>query len=482
MIQLKTVRKWHLLLIWPATFSVVIYLLSAFAHPLAGWVGPQAKHKAAPHIETDITSISSIEKIIFEHQLSRAISARLVPFKDQMLLQVTLKEGSKSRYFSIKNHREFINHSEQQAIWLAEYYLGNPLKINSVEFKEGFDADYPVSNKLLPVYIFNYDTNDALKVIIHPQSMALVSISNDWKRAFKNVFRNFHAFDWLNEFEEVRLLLVSTILSLILIMSITGLYFLLMLKRKKTIKKTDRRWHRRLAYPVIVPLFLFSISGFYHLFQSSLYHTDITLPTKPALHLQNWSAGLLKNNGPSLPNFNGLSLISAKTPLYRIYFKNEARDHTKNKVIYMDAVSGVIMKASEEDIIKTSISRRLNMTLSEIQHSKLITRFADGYSFKNKRLPVWQVDFVNGQRFYIDPVNHDIIQFSDILTRMEGSTFSAVHMWGWLKPFIGHFGRDIVFTIILLISFILSIVGLSLYLSNKRNKKIVKSGLGSGLA
>ncbi len=477
MIQLKTVRKWHLLLIWPATFSILIYLLSAFAHPLAGWVGPQAHQNIAPRIETDITSISGIERIIFEHQLTNVFSARLVPFKDRLLLQVTAQKHEKSRYFSMENYRELINHSEQQAIWLANHYVGKSLQINLVEFKDDFDDDYPSSNKLLPVYIFHYDTKDALRVIIHPQSMALISMSNHWKRVFKNIFRNFHTFDWLNEFEVIRLLLVSSLLSLILIMSMTGLYFLLIVKRKKTIKKNDRRWHRRLAYLVTVPLFLFSMSGFYHLFQSSLYHPTITLPDKLPLQLSKWSQHFFKGDRHNLKNINNISLIQAKTALYRISQSNDLGKPTKDKTFFMDAIGGSIIDSSEEHVIRKSISSRLNVNINDIQHSKLIHRFGDGYSFKNKRLPVWQVDLANGQRFYIDPVNLEIVQFNDLLNQIEGFSFSTLHMFGWLKPFIGHTGRDVVFTIILLVSFILSILGLTLYLSNTRSKKSVKANV-----
>ncbi len=477
MIQLKTVRKWHLLLIWPATFSMFIYLLSAFAHPLAGWIGPQPQQKIAPRIETGISSINDIERIIYKHQLSTAIAAKLVPFKDKLLLQVTHEKSEISRYFSMKSRHELVNHSQQQALWLAEHFVGEPLQINHVEFKSDFDADYPASYKLLPVYIIHYDTTDALTVIIHPRSSALVSMSNHWKRVLKNIFRNFHAFDWLNEFEEIRLLLVSTMLALILIMSITGFYFLLTVKRRKTIRKIDRRWHRRLTYMVVAPLFLFSISGFYHLFQSSLHTPTISLPKKSALNLIDWQPQELQGNKLNLQNINDISLIASETPLYRITLSKKMHDNTKDKVVYMDAVSKEIHTNDEDEIIKESISDRLNISLKDIQHSKLIKRFGDGYSFKNKRLPVWQVTLKNGRQFYIDPVNHEIVQFNDLLTQIESFSFSTLHMWGWLKPLIGHTGRDVVFTIILLLSFILSTVGLTLYLSNKRSRTSLKADL-----
>jgi hypothetical protein len=475
MSRLKTVRKWHLLLIWPATFSVLVYILSAFAHPLAGWVGPQAQHKTAPSIATSATSIMDIETIIAKHQLSTAKEAKLVPFKEKTLLQVTLTRFKVSRYFSIENHRELTNHSEQHAIWLAEHFVGSPLKINAIRFQNSFDSQYPSSNKRLPVYIIDYDTDDELRVIIHPQSMALISISNRWKRFFKQIFRNFHSFDWLNEFEAARLLLVSILLSLMLIMSVTGFYFLLIIKRKKTINKIDRRWHRRLAYPVVVPLFLFSVSGFHHLFQSSLYKPQISVPNNPALPLANWPQGPLtriNKHLKSINDVNGISLIKTDTPIYRMTLLNNP-----NKPFFMDAINGEIIESSDEDIIRENISSRLNINLNDIQGSVLIKRFGDGYSFKNKRLPVWRVDIESGQQFYIDPVNHEIIQSNTLLTRIESSSFSAFHMWGWLKPLIGHTGRDLVFTLILLISFILSIAGLTLYLSNKRKSEVIKVNL-----
>ncbi len=477
MIKLKTVRKWHLLLIWPATLSMLIYILSAFAHPLAGWVGPQPQRNTPSRIETDISSINGIEKIIYKHQLSTATSAKLVPFKEQLLLQVTPNKAEVSRYFSMESHHELVNHSQQQALWLAEHFVGEPLKINYVDFKAAFDTDYPASNKLLPVYIIHYDTKDALTVVIHPQSSSLVFMSNHWKRILKKIFRNFHAFDWLNEFEALRLLLVSAMLALTLIMSITGLYFLLIVKRKNTIKKTDRRWHRRLAYLVIVPLFLFSISGFYHLFQSSLYTPTIVSPKKQTLNLADWQQRDFNGHNLNYKYINGISLLLSETALYRITLTENKDIKTKDVIIYINAKSRKKYIKGEDQIIKESISDRLNISLNDIQHSKLIKRFGEGYSFKNKRLPVWQVTLKNGHQYYIDPVNNEIIQFNDLLTRIESFSFSTLHMFGWLKPLIGHTGRDGVFTILLLLSFVLSIVGLTLHLSNTRSRKSVKADL-----
>ena len=195
---LKAVRKWHLILIWPATISVFIYILSALAHPVAGWLAPHAKNHAVPTMHIGSETVYSINKIIQHQQLSQAKVAKLVPFKEQALLQISESGSPVKRYFSTDDLSELNNHDEKQAIWLAKHYAGEMLdtSINSIKLISEFNSDYSPSNRLLPVYKIDFNTEDNLSVIVHTESMALVSISNTWKRTFKSIFRNFHAFDF----------------------------------------------------------------------------------------------------------------------------------------------------------------------------------------------------------------------------------------------------------------------------------------------
>ncbi len=506
-ITLKAVRKWHLFLIWPATISVLIYVLSALAHPAAGWLEPQAINRTAPVLHADIKAVNKIADIITFNDLSQAQSAKLVPFKEQSLLQVTQAsspvKNAVTRYFSTHNASELKHHDETQAIWLAKYYAGESLKVNSVKLIRAFNSEYSASNRLLPVYKINFDTKDKLSVIVHTESMALVSISNVWRRTLKDIFRNFHAFDWLNDFEILRVLLISILLVLMLIMSITGFYFLILIKRRKKVAKTDRRWHRRLSYVLVLPLFLFSMSGFYHLFHNSLSGDNAQyeqiFKLSPAINLNHFNRALTLPESLSKHGIFEVSLIVGEHAIYRLNIskgagsnitgnlmgsvkkhENNSSKGKLNRTVYFNALNGELLALDDQQLLQKRVKTTLNLDNAEILNGQLITHFGQGYSFKNKRLPVWRIAINDASQTHVfmDPVNHEIVDHNNMYDRAEALSFSGVHMYGWLKPIMSHGKRNMVFTVILSLSLILTVLGITLYLSNKRRSNKISNRAG----
>jgi len=473
--NIKFSRKWHLLLVWPAMVSVLIYVLSSLAHPVAGWLGPQKSSFKAPSYQVDSQVVNSIATIIKQNQLSTAKMAKLVPFEDGVLLQVTQGSGKNltRRYFSTQTYKEIPQQDVKQATWLAQHYVVANPHVKFVEHITEFNKDYPKSNRLLPVYRIHYQTSDNMVATVHTESLALVSLNNDAKRLMKQIFRMFHTFDWLNEFESVRLTVIAILLSLILVMSITGFYFLLLMKRKRVIKKTERRWHQRLAYVLVVPLFLFSMSGFYHLLQASFYTPKETLTFNSDLNLALWKNNVSISDHINNQSYSHVSLVQGKGPLYRLQKVKESRN-IQRQVYFLDASTGQPLEYSDQGLAHTNLIKQLPLTIEHIKRSVWIYEFEPGYSFKNKRLPVMKVELAdeNNHHIFIDPVTQSIVTSNDAVSRVEGYSFSYLHMWGWLKPLVGHDGRDVVFTVLLVLTLILSLLGLQIHLVTKRSKKI----------
>ena len=482
MLNLKIIKKWHLLIMWPALIAVVIYALSALTHPLMAWTGPQAEKRFPPKLNVQGEINLNIQDIVKTNQLEHAKIAKFIPYKNETVLQITQEERQERRYFSLSSHAEIPYHDSEQAIWLANYYLGKTLAIKNIEFKTQFDQAYPAVNRLLPVYKINYDTQDNLSVFIHTETQALAGINNDWKRTLKFIFQNLHSFDWLNEYEKIRVLLIATLVSIITIMALTGLGFILLIKRKSKLTHNSRRWHRRLAYVVTLPLILFSISGIYHLLYSSLATQEYGTRLTQTLNLKEWSNLSLENNFQHL-EINHISLVNIvgasnnNIASYRVSGRNKQDNNintrekrfkgmtNESSSFYIDESNTVLTQYTDKNLIRLQSQALLgsqNLTLN------LITHFGPDYDFRNKRLPVWEVSDTQGNLIFIDPVTHILVDQSDMTARLEGYSFSFLHKWNMFTPITGRFYRDVLIIITLIMTLALSAFGFLMHRNKTR--------------
>lgn len=488
--SIKTQRKIHLFLFWPAILAMVIYIVSALAHPLMVWTGPQAKKMFAPSMNITNQHIQAIPKIVKNNALtsltanSPASISKLVPFKNQTLLQITYDTKQARRYYSTDTFKEIKNHDPQQAIWLARYFYGDTLPIKSIELQTEFSNAYPAVNRLLPVYLIKFDTADNLSMYIHTETMALAGISNDWKRALGFIFRNFHSFDWLDDAGAFRIAVVAVLTALVFTMALTGLYLLIKIKRKKDALKSNkhqaRRFHRLLAWVAAVPLVIFSASGIYHLFMQAYAPSinDIQLPKN--INFEHYQSAIelpdeiLNQSINHVSLFNGMYRISV-SPIIKEANSRSARFSGRSKEqtsIYIDAQTGKTLNRHDKELAKLNAAMMIDADTIQITDAQLIKRFGPTYDFRNKRLPVWQVDFnTQGKdRLFIDPVNNILVDKNQMATRIEGYSFSFLHKWNMLIPLAGRLGRDVVISIILSLGLVLTVLG---YLIRKRKHKAV---------
>jgi hypothetical protein len=508
MISIQSARKWHLLLVWPALVCILIYTLSALTHPLMAWTGPQAEKRFPPKLTIESDGLQSVSTIIKQNKLTTAKVAKFIPFKNQALLQITEDETSPRRYFSTVDFNEQLNHDEKQAVWLGEYYLSAKNIIRDIEFKTQFDTEYPAVNRLLPIYKINYDTNDNLTIFIHTETQALASITNDWKRSLRNIFQLFHTFNWLDDYEILRLILTTIIVSVISLMAITSLVFIIRINRKNKIKDAKRRWHRRIAYVVTVPLILFSISGTYHLLHSSLSESVSGLRLSQDLQLNDWKS-IYINNEEIPTNISQISLMNIpaqlhnqllKTPsatsnkesyaYYRISSLANTNNETGNsldnkntrekrfkgaasesKVTYINA-DGSSDNTFDKTLDKLLVTEQAKTLLNTSEPQlEMITHFGPKYDFRNKRLPVWMAQSENGDRVYIDPVSQILVDRSKFSDQLEGYSFSFLHKWGLLTPILGRFNRDMLMMAVLVLTLLLSGFGVMMHLKQRTLKR-----------
>jgi len=491
--KIITVKKWHLFILWPAFIACILYVISAFSHPLMAWTGPQARVMFPPSLTLEKSQFESISVTLAANKLQSAKIAKLVPYRDAVLLQVTETQTSARRYFSLISTKELQYHDETQAVWLASHYLKRSYPVNSIELKTTFDQDYPSVNRLLPVYKINFDTPDNLSVYIHTDTQALAGIENDWKRSLRFIFQTFHTFNWLDDYEPIRLLVITILLSSLIIMGVTGLLFLIKLKRKGSLLSSQRRWHRRLSWFLVIPFLLFCVSGTYHLWQSSLVTPPTGLQLTQTLDLTQWPSAEYIN----LPNdvkINQVSLIQAKVNqaaplnnLYRLSISPIQTINTRQKrfigqskeksALYINANNGSKLGNLDKSLVEQQARNLLGESTSSSLPMKLITHFGLGYDFRNKRLPVWRVEGSNDEHLFIDPVTHILVDKNNALGRLEGYSFSFLHKWNMLTPITGRFNRDILILLTLGLIFILASFGLMIRLRSVTRSKERKERL-----
>ncbi len=132
--------------------------------------------------------------------------------------------------------------------------------------------------------------------------------------------------------------------------------------------------------------------------------------------------------------------------------------------------------------IALDIARRFSGASDEaVTGIELVTRFGSEYDFRNKRLPVWRVDYGApvDARFYVDPSAGVLVDLVADWEKPERFVFSMVHKWNFLFP-VGRLLLNIVVAamVIGLIGF-MAVLGLRMDLA-RRLRERRRSALGAG--
>lgn len=96
-----------------------------------------------------------------------------------------------------------------------------------------------------------------------------------------------------------------------------------------------------------------------------------------------------------------------------------------------------------------------------------INRFGSLYDFRNKRLPVWQASYED-EVIFIDPAQQVLVERVSQPEQWERWSFSTLHKWNFMTPFIGRSNRDIL-VVVLLCGLMLMLVA-GVFMARSRNK------------
>lgn len=500
----KQLLAWHNKLVWFGLATLVCWALSGISHPMMAWFGPQPAQHFPPRFQAAPSQVLMIDDIIRRHNLGDAHVAKLVPTAQGAMLQVTDSDTGPRRYFSLESGNEIDGYDVQQAQWLAVHYSGLPMSaVSHVERITEFSAAYPWVNRLLPVYKVSIGTeDDVVSVYVYTETNALASLSNDFKSSLQLFFQALHTWNWLDISGIGRVLIVALLMLSLLAMAITGLLMVFALPRRR-IADGKRRWHRWLGYALWLPLLGWSASGFYHLLQAEYVkpvagvrlasHIDLQQWLRGTQHSGQWSVNF-HDSVPATTQFNAVSLVanSDGQRLYRLGVAPSREAVSRNArfagkpgeagVIYLDSATGKGADHNDRAQVLALLTawseshqgaNSMAFDTAQVSNMTAVTRFGPGYDFRNKRLPVWQVDLSDAQsrRVFVDPASGVLVDQNRAIDRLESLSFSLLHKWNHLVPVTGRSWRDGLIVATLLLCLASAATGLLLYIQRRKRRR-----------
>lgn len=491
----KLAIKIHQTLAWFGASALLLWGASGLMHITMVTFGPQQAVFFPPSQNMQLQDTTPVHEILQQHAIAQAALVKLVAGASGALLQVTVDAEQPRRYFDLNTGKELPEHDREQAIFLARHYLATDAAVTGSEFITEFSNAYPWVNRLLPVWLISFDTADHLQVHVHTETASAASISNDFKKLVQNGFGWLHTWNWMpQQAEWLRVLIIGVLISSLLALGLSGAIMLLKIRRQQRAPGI-RGWHRLTAWVLVLPLIGMSFSGLFHLLAQSgnepqrILQLPQPMPLSAAdfpLHEQ-WqdiSRGL---------KIDSVSLVTSSDgePLYRLGLAANKRGgpqsgseirnarfagvESTGPALYMSARSGEAWTPGDRELAMQYATRHSGLERSAISDMQLITRFGMNYDFRNKRLPVWQIDYAAPQHktLFIDTASGALVDSVAHSSKPERLSFSLLHKFNFLRlAGVGRNAQNLIQTSVVVLSMIMMLgLGIKMDLDRRRRRR-----------
>ena len=430
---------------------------SGLLHPLMTALGPQPAVFLPPMQPVDLQGTRPITQTLEAAGIAQAEAIRLVPSPAGQLWQVTVGQDQPRRYFHPESGAELPAHDPAQAVWLARHWLAQPhTPVKSVVLVDRFSPDYPAVNRLLPVWRVEFARADGLSAMIYTETGAVAAVNNHWKSRVQRWFQWLHTWSFLPQKAEwARAILIAALVGSLFLMAASGTGLLLSIRHRKRLKGL-KGWHRAAAYALALPVLALSSSGLFHLVQNVGSEPVRVLRLSPAVSP---SAGFgLESQWASLADglgIAGVSLVETNDgrPLYRLalqpprqgapYTPGEIRNarfdgiQPSGPALYLDAATGKAWGPGDLELALQLGERFTGVPRTAIRARQLVTRFGPAYDFRNKRLPVWRLDYgpPTNASLFVDTATGVLADTTPNRAKAELWSFSMLHKWNFLLMF-----------------------------------------------
>ena len=480
--------------------SLLVWGLSGLTHIAMVLFGPQQAAFMPPVATVALEGARPIAQTLAEKGIAEAVAVKTVPaLGGGVLWQVTPAADGTRRYFRPADGSEVTDGDRAQAEFLARHYLAIDRPISSAKLQTEFDADYPWVNRLLPVWKLEFAGDDSLTAYVHTETSSLAAVNNTTKTRLQSVFRALHTWEWVPPgMDWLRVVVIVLMVGSLLALGLTGIAMLVTVRRKKRLPGA-RGWHRIAGYVLALPLIMFSASGIYHLIQSALVPpvSQLTMgkpvnvasgrwpveadwaliakgrdiasvalvegaqgqpiyriglaPPKGAMGGGEHDHGPAKtataDHGMAGHDHAAMMAAQAKTPSTDAEIREARFAGIKpdGPAIYLDAATGNVVTSGDKDLARAIARRFAGAPDSAVTGVELITRFSHEYDFRNKRLPVWRVDYGAPVKasLFVDTGTGVLVDRVADGEKPERLVFSFIHKWNFLFP-VGRLAQNVI--------------------------------------
>jgi len=447
----------HRLLAVTGALGLLLWGGSGLLHLVMTNFGPQPTVFAPPVAALDLSTARPLAETFAAAGIERAAAVRIVASRQGSLLQVTQSAERPRRYFRLESGEELPGYDAVQAEFLARHYLGADEPLRSIEWIDEFSDAYPWVNRLLPVYRIEFQHPDRLAAYVYTETGVLAAVTNDLKQVLQTGFSWLHTWSWLpRQAEWLRVGFIALLIGSLFSLSISGSVLLLGLPGRAGGSRV-RRLHRRSGWLLALPLLMLSGSALYHLFAFAGVTPGRSLalsaPVEIAgasfpIHAQ-WreisegldvsSVSIVEDGQGRILYRLGLARGRRPTPATSAAIRNARFDGIPRTgpAVYVDAGTGRAIEQGDRELALQLGERFTGLGPEKLEGVQLVTRFGPLYDFRNKRLPVWQLDYGDplNASIFVDTTTGVLADRLDARDVPERWVFSFLHKWNFLFPF-----------------------------------------------
>lgn len=489
------VMRWHRRLAWLAGVVLVLWCASGLIHTYLSLFGPQQQVFQAPQRPLQLQGMKNIPDTLRQAGIDEVRVVRVVVGEDENLLQVTQEAQQPRRYFRLTDGLELQKHDHVQALFLARHYMGWPeAPVREVRKVDDFTDEYPSVNRLLPVYRVAFDNADDTVAFVYTETSVLAGVNNRLKTRLQNIFRQVHSGAWLGQVSEsVRVALLGVLLSALLLTALAGVGLLVGVRRK-TRAPGVKHWHRSAAYVLSLPLLLLAISGLWHLLQNAGPKPPSNLRLSAPMKVEQMDFAIERQWTALTQDLNvqGLSLVRSHDQpewMYRLSVAQrlgkppttpeeirKARFEGRSALgepLYLSAKRGETWQGGDRELALQLGERFTGVSRDAIKSVEKVTRFGPDYDFRNKRVPVWRLNYgapVNASVF-VDTATGVLADISPNAAQAERWSFSYLHKWNFLAMFGRQIHNGVVSGVVLAILLLLGGLGLRMAWTSRVSRR-----------
>ena len=492
MTQLSTtLYRWHRRIGLAVFTAIIAWALSGLSHPIMARLNPRPAFMHPPVSATGINTLSPLSAALSTAGITQFEQAQILNIDSKIYYRIENK--GQSHFIDAQNGQITAFNDTDYAQSLARYYmkphLGTAIdstaidKNATIESITQFDEEYLSINRFLPVYKVGFNTPGHMRAYVELSTGRLATLIDDRKAFIGKLFRQLHSWTFIGN-PWLRTLAMSILLIAGIALSAIGLWISW---QKRTLGKTHlavkqacttanqqtenekksaniptntARWHKRLGLSVGVFVLTFSVSGLFHLLAKPIDPPPAIAkpPTvfKTADLSINWQA-IARIVGQA-PLLRGTFVQLEGTPFLRLELEKMPDLHTRAKpsghqhhpgqpramgknIVYINATSSQRCIDCENqhaiNLAKHYITDKHVALKTSTPKTQIITQFNDDYGFINKRLPVHAVSFA-GQNttIFVETLSDTLAATADNTTRIEGWSFSNLHKWHFLTPWV----------------------------------------------